>query len=365
MKYCLPIACLIFFTACSVDVENLTNPTATYNSPLNSQNFRAELKIQNVKICNVFLSIDGGRLLPMQKSPVGNLTYELDVPVPVCTENLDFQYQVEYAHANESGCPRSKTFPATGSHRISIGNQPRACIRQNLTTNQSFTVNTTRDLPDNNPGDGKCETGVRNASCSLRAAIMEANATAGLNAVIVPTGRYTLSRTKTNGKESDSRPEDAWGDLDITDALVIRGEAGNNIDMGQFRQPFGNGKYFVDNPAADNAFTKIDANGIDRVFQVHKGSGEGFVVDFEKIQVSGGKAIDRPGGGILNEGILRLERVVISENELAQQGGPGGVFSNNRALPGIRLGLLGRGHGISVTSALLCFDSGPFVRGAY
>lgn len=56
------------------------------------------------------------------------------------------------------------------------------------TCGPSLTVNSNRDLSDNNPGDGLCSTGNTitdgRPECTLRAAIQEANATAGLQTVL-------------------------------------------------------------------------------------------------------------------------------------------------------------------------------------
>lgn len=49
-----------------------------------------------------------------------------------------------------------------------------------------FTVNTTVDLTDANPGDGVCDAGAGVGICTLRAAIQEANARAGADTIIVP-----------------------------------------------------------------------------------------------------------------------------------------------------------------------------------
>jgi CSLREA domain-containing protein len=58
----------------------------------------------------------------------------------------------------------------------------------------TFTVNTTADTPDLNPGDGNCADA--SGACSLRAAIMEANALGGgPHTIVLQAGQtYTLSR---------------------------------------------------------------------------------------------------------------------------------------------------------------------------
>src|SRR5687767_8966754 len=57
----------------------------------------------------------------------------------------------------------------------------------------SFTVNSTADSPDLNPGDGLCKARVNGQDvCTLRAAILEANASPGADTITVPAGLYEL-----------------------------------------------------------------------------------------------------------------------------------------------------------------------------
>jgi CSLREA domain-containing protein len=85
----------------------------------------------------------------------------------------------------------------------------------------SFTVNSTADAVDAKPGDGICATAT--GTCTLRAAIQEANALTGADTVIVPAGTYILT--------IPGRGETAAvaGDLDITDDLALAG-AGTSPD---------------------------------------------------------------------------------------------------------------------------------------
>lgn len=57
----------------------------------------------------------------------------------------------------------------------------------------SFTVDTTLDEPDINPGDGLCITS--SGKCSLRAAVQEIYANLGTNSIDIPEGTYTLDTT--------------------------------------------------------------------------------------------------------------------------------------------------------------------------
>src|SRR5439155_26666818 len=79
----------------------------------------------------------------------------------------------------------------------------------------SFTVNSTIDAVDANPGDGICDDG--GGRCTLRAAIMEANALPGADTIVLPSGTYRLSIPGA-GEDLGST-----GDLDITDDLRVDG----------------------------------------------------------------------------------------------------------------------------------------------
>jgi CSLREA domain-containing protein len=91
----------------------------------------------------------------------------------------------------------------------------------------TFTVNTTVDAVDANPGDGICEVTLGAGDCSLRAAVMEANADPGAD--IVDLGNDRIYRLTLVGPNEDAS---RTGDLDITDALTITGrsiiDGGNN-----------------------------------------------------------------------------------------------------------------------------------------
>src|SRR5262245_23924174 len=103
----------------------------------------------------------------------------------------------------------------------------------------TFVVNDTRDLPDSLPGDGVCDAdlAVVGDQCTLRGAIMEANATPGPDDVQVPAGTFKLSRPPTG-----SDPNDSEGDLDVTGVVAI---VGAGVDE-----------------------TIVDGGGIDRVFRI-------------------------------------------------------------------------------------------------
>ena len=163
-------------------------------------------------------------------------------------------------------------------------------------------VNSTLDAIDGNPGDGVCDDGSGN--CTLRAAIMEANAIAGADTITLPAGLYVLAIA---GADED---EARTGDLDITDDLVIQGEG------------------------ADRSI--IDARGLDRVIDVLPSPAavesylskrfsldsnlQGPTLDLFAVAVRGGDAIT--GGGIANRGgILNVTDSLVTANSATDGGG--------------------------------------------
>ena len=139
----------------------------------------------------------------------------------------------------------------------------------------TFTVDTTSvDQGDLNPGDGKCEWSTSvpvGQRCTLRAAIQESNALTGADIIIIPfNANIVLSRPGRNEDAGDT------GDLDITDSLTVTTPAGSSREL----------------------WPVVDANGIDRVFDVHAGATD---VTFYNLVIKNGKADDATtyaGGGI-------------------------------------------------------------------
>jgi len=154
-----------------------------------------------------------------------------------------------------------------------------------------FNVTKTSDT-----ADGKCD-----ADCSLREAIIAANASPGEDIVILPTGTYTLNIAGTDEDGS------ATGDLDITDHLTIKGESAAN--------------------------TIIDGAEIDRVIDIDP-VGSGLIVEISDVKVKNGNAPNvsdiacLSGGGIDNRGTLTLTNVTITANTAIHVGGNGGGLHN-------------------------------------
>lgn len=157
------------------------------------------------------------------------------------------------------------------------------------TAQQTFSVNTTSDSIDDNVGDGTCHTAA--GTCSLRAAVMQANRATGADAIIqLPAGTYTLGIVPI-GDDFDSS-----GDLNFTATT-----SGTTIRL----------------VGAGAATTRINGAHIDRV--VHVEAGRNAVIS--GVTITGGMIEDADvatgGGGIWNEGQLLLQDMVVSGNSAA------------------------------------------------
>lgn len=158
-------------------------------------------------------------------------------------------------------------------------------------TSSTFTVNSTIDATDSNPGDDICETASGNGVCTLRAAIQETNALPGDDTINLPAGSYTVTLT---GMQEDGS---ATGDFDLADNVTIVG--------------------------AGSASTIINANHLDRIFHIVTSS----TVDLSGLTVKNGDSGSSSGGGILVGGTAAVEPtliltdVAVLNNQTSNEGG--------------------------------------------
>ncbi len=162
----------------------------------------------------------------------------------------------------------------------------------------TFTVDDTADLVDQTPGDGVCATVA--ASCTLRAAIQEANALPGPDAIDVDPN--IVNHTITLAIPGAGEDAAATGDLDITEDVVID-LAISLSQPGEFES------------------IAIDGAHLDRV--IHVLPGVTATVDGVAI-VNGAVGVGENGGCILNEGNLHTNGIV----ERCTAGGDGGGVYN-------------------------------------
>ncbi|HET6770857.1 MAG TPA: choice-of-anchor Q domain-containing protein, partial [Actinomycetota bacterium] len=159
-----------------------------------------------------------------------------------------------------------------------------------------FTVNDTRDLTDSGIGDGLCKT--YDETCTLRAAIQESNALAGVDTINVLAGIYELEIPSINTDASDS------GDFDITDSVnIIGADAASTIIDGGF-PPDG---------------SPLERHGMDRLFEIHPGARN---VTISNLTIREGFSPEE-GAGIQSwsPGVVRLRGVRVHGNFASKVGG--------------------------------------------
>ncbi|MEM1415312.1 MAG: choice-of-anchor Q domain-containing protein [Myxococcota bacterium] len=333
----------LLLAACTVSLRDTTG-TFAFNDPNNLQTFRAET--DSTRVLDVEVEVQNGPTAPLAQSVN---EWSATVQFPRCASPVFYTYRVRY---RAGLLTRTKTFPEAGVFSRGITNRPDDCANVPVTGGRTFVVDSTADLPDASPGDGQCVAASDGGEvCTLRAAVMEANASPGTDRIELSKARHVLSRTLPSGSEAEGSPNDAFGDLDITDSVVITAPRSGGDDLGSvLRTEVSAGQTTLKNLDADDEsldrtdadalFARVDGGGIDRVFQVHAiRGGEGFAV-FENFAIVNGAVFDRGGAGIRNDGALRLDHVVVAENRAHPAGGPGGVFSANRGAGIVNYGFL-------------------------
>jgi CSLREA domain-containing protein len=214
-----------------------------------------------------------------------------------------------------------------------------------------FTVNSPSDLVDINPGDGVCHTGAGTPTCTLRAAIQEANALGGANEIILPPNNYVLmlaselviigNLTITGGGAATTiidgnrsiRPNS--GVLNIGGAAVVTGATVNitgvTIRNGQRDAGFGGGIH-------NELFSVLTlTNSTVSVNSSRNGGGIFNVGTLTLVNstVSGNDAVggsDASGGGIWNFKTLTLVNSTVSGNNASRNtaigdNGGGGIYN--------------------------------------
>jgi CSLREA domain-containing protein len=174
----------------------------------------------------------------------------------------------------------------------------------------TFVVNSLADELDFNPVDGICETVAGNGVCTLRAAILQANAHAGADTIVLQANvTYLLTRV---GVDNIART----GDLDVTDSVTITGAGPTTV---------------------------IDGNGAvvgERVFQFDKCIGGGYMTECatgDVVATLSGLTIQHgysavQGGGILNQSLLTLQNCVVTANTVDGLNDSGAGISSSGSL---------------------------------
>jgi hypothetical protein len=316
-------------TACTVDVSDRTQSPFEYDPPINVQTFRVEVQ-SNTNVQDVEFTSPAAGTAPM--ASVGGDIYEVSAPVQECASAVDFSVDVTYQVPFGS---ETETFPAAGGFTHQVTDLPNACDEFADNFPQTFIVDHTGDFPDLIHGNGTCG-GVFEGpngpeiGCSLRAAVMEANAKPGYDLIRVPNGRYVLTR---GGDEDVTGVDDSIRDLDITESVTIEGISGANTHLDDILQRSDNPDDDLTDNGSNNGFVRVDGNDEQRIFHV---SGPGVVLRLRRLAILHGNEAGA-GGGVFNEGTLTLERVAFAENRAESVSGGsfgGGAVQNDGVLVG-------------------------------
>ena len=222
---------------------------------------------------------------------------------------------------------------------------PAPCLFAN-----TFNVNSLLDVVDANPGDGICRTAPNNTVCTLRAAIMEANALPGADTInLQANSTYTLELPGTDSAGLN-------GDLDVLDSVTIVGAgAGSTI---------------------------INGNGLvtgDRIMTVYRCIGDGvtetgacpnnnnIVATISGVGFDGGRTTLFGGGGLANLGVLTVHDCNFTNNFAAFGGGimnQGTLDISNSTVAGNDVSTVGAGAGVySFSGVMRMVDSSVYDNG--
>lgn len=220
-------------------------------------------------------------------------------------------------------------------------------------TDIEFTVNTTEDLHDLDPGDGVCGTNDAGSVCSLRAAVEEANETLDSLRIqiTVPPGNYELTlavnggltltqdRTRITGAGRTATIVDG---LDTTRLFTITGDDATQI--------------VIENLSLINGQV-LDLGSGGAVFI----QSDQFVVTFDEVRIADNQA-DFQGGGIYasGSGVLNVLNSTVEDNlssactVLGGVSGGGGIYSQRGVLNVIQSEVRGncgvRGGGVRIVN---------------
>lgn len=205
----------------------------------------------------------------------------------------------------------------------------------NASADTNFTVNSTDDAIDTAPGDGFCATDT--ATCTLRAAIMEANALPGTDTITLPVGLYTLTL---NGKNENQA---LTGDLDITSPIILNGAgAKSTIIRGYDDATLGDGVFDINGAAAVVTISGVAIekgkqgirvrNAADvtiNASHIRENAGRGLYADGPDAQfsVQASAITHNSGGGVYAyTAVGTIENSTISNNIFPEYEGDGGAI---------------------------------------
>jgi CSLREA domain-containing protein len=196
------------------------------------------------------------------------------------TADTDFEASETVVLTVTSGAGYNPVAPTSATGTITNDDSP-SCT--------TLTVNDTGDAADATPGDGTCATA--GTVCTLRAAIMEANALT------------------------------SCGTIDINFSLTLP----NSITLGSALDTIGH-NVNINGPGADQLV--IDGNDTYRIFVV--GSGRTVTIDGLVLAYGFASGVGENGAGVLNNGDLTVTNSIIASNQTPNSGA--GIYNNGGTL---------------------------------
>ncbi|MBI1763003.1 MAG: hypothetical protein HYR56_16370, partial [Acidobacteria bacterium] len=236
----------------------------------------------------------------------GSAVTFMQVGGSVATQTVFVRFTPQSAGAKSGNVTNASTGATT--QNVAVSGTGVACPT-------SFTVNDTGDAADATPGDGLCATS--GSVCTLRAAIMEANAITACAPLTI-----SFSVTGTINLTSNQLPA-----IDHPN-LTISGPGASQLDVHRNDSlPF-------------------------RIFTINSGK----TVAISGLTISNGNSTPQDGGGIFNQGTLSLTDCVLSNNTNAS--GKGGGVASTGPLTVTRCAFTGNsanigGGGIAQTGSTL------------
>src|SRR5690606_3855538 len=205
--------------------------------------------------------------------------------------------------SDQRGVPRPQDGALDGIARCDAGahelDHPDAAIH---------VVTSAADGVDVNPGDGLCDASdvFEGLQCTLRAAVMEANARPGIDAIRFAEGFQSLLLLIRPGAPGTGAAD---GDLDVTESLLVDASGPDGLPGLHLQQ--------------------TDAG--ERLFEFHLAEGERAWL--RGLRMSGGSSAPLSGGAVrIAGGRVRMERVEIDDNEAASDGGAISVIDGSGRL---------------------------------
>ncbi|RIK98797.1 MAG: hypothetical protein DCC71_20775 [Proteobacteria bacterium] len=191
----------------------------------------------------------------------------------------------------------------------------------------SFQVTSTLDAGDASPGNGLCADAL--GACTLRAAIEEANALAGRDAISVPSGSYDFGSSA----------------LAISEEVDVAG-AGRNATVLQGSIVFSHGQAASATLSDARLLGSVEPDGAGVHVELTRVSVQGGVTCYGYCLVRNSEVID--GTGVL---VLGSTLGVVEDSQVLRSSGPG-----------IQIGIGGWSGGFQIRRSLIAYNAGPGVR---